>query len=139
MSRFQFLAVLLAAALMGPAANSMGAGECCSHCGCHSHLKKVCRLVCDTKKVTDVDYAVKCEDICLHGRSKKCGCECIPTCHKIKTVKKLLKIETTREVPVYKCVVEAICGNCCDRLAAQGQPVQANVVAAGRLETGSRR
>jgi hypothetical protein len=129
MSHARLAACLVALTLIATAVRSTGSEECCSYCGCHNRLKKVCRLVCDTKKVTETHYDVKCEDICIHGRSQKCGCECIPTCKKVKTVKKLMKIETTKEVPVYKCVVETICCDCCDKLAAGGHPMQAYVAA----------
>jgi len=115
------------------------AGECCSHCGCHSNLFKFCRLVCDTKQVTETHYGVKCEDICLPGRSHKCGCEWIPSCGRVKTVKKLMKIETTTPVPTYKCVVETVCRNCCDRQAAIESRHAAVRVAAEAAENGRRR
>lgn len=108
------VSIIVALATMRVQAGS----DCCCHCGCHSNLQKVCRLVCDTRKVTETHYGVKCEDICLPGTSHKCGCEWIPSCGKVKTVKKLTKYETTKEVPTYKCVVETVCRNCCDRQAA---------------------
>jgi hypothetical protein len=110
--------LILLAGLATLTCNSAWADDCCIHCGCHAHLQKVCRLVPDEKKVTKTHYDVKCEDICLPGRSHKCGCEWIPSCGKVKTVKKLVKVDVTKKVPSFKCVVETICCDCCQRLAA---------------------
>lgn len=122
MARFYLAALVLLVAIVGNVARTTGGEGCCQHCGCNCHVKKVCKLVCDTKKVPEVSYNVKCEDICLHGHSHKCGCEWIPSCKRIKTVKKLVKVETTKTVPVYKCVVEYYCSDCCNKLSLNDAP-----------------
>jgi len=103
------------------------AGDCCAHCGCHSNCCKVCRLVCETKKVSKPEYDCECEDFCVPGPSK-CTIECdecgnkkkiyTPSCASIHTRRKLVKKEVTKEVKSYKWVVEDLCGNCAQRCAA---------------------
>ncbi len=117
------------------------AGKCC-HCGSCAPCKKVCRIVCEMKKVEITCWDVECEDFCpllpRLGRdpcspsaSSDCtpepsccgscgpctsGCpeRCIkpPKCGLMRTKKKLVKRTVTREVPVYKCVVECVCCDC---------------------------
>lgn len=57
--------------------------DCCKHCGC----KKVCKVVCETKKVTKTIWQVQCEEFCPQlpgrgplGRGPCCdpGCCCEP-------------------------------------------------------------
>lgn len=141
MPRVHFAALLLVAVLAGKTANSADSQGCCAHCGCHCHVQKVCRLVCETKKVPTTQYDVKCDDICLPGHSHKCGCERIPSCGKIKTVKKLVKIEVLKEVPAYKCVVVTICDECCRKLAAsEGQdPTQQDKVSVAATPAADKR
>ncbi len=114
-----------------------GASTTCCQCGCHAPCKKVCRVVCEMKKVEITCWEVKCEDFCaplpsLCGKnccadscSSGCGecgactsgcCEkCInpPKCGKVRSKKTLVKKTVTKEVPVYKCVVEYVCCDCC--------------------------
>ena len=40
-------------------------GLCCDRCGCESGLRKICRKVCETKKVAVPCWSSKCEDVCL--------------------------------------------------------------------------
>lgn len=105
------------------------AGHFCKHCGCQRNCKKICRLVCGKKTETNIEYTSECEDFCIPGRSKKCGVkvECDshghphrtvlwqPVCAKVRTRRKLVKKEVTKEVPDYKWVVEeycCVCGQC---------------------------
>lgn len=118
-------------------------GSCCHHCGCQSSCKKVCRLVCETKKVKEPCYSCECEDFCLPGPSKCCGhrvvCEPCgkthkekiwqPSCGCVKTRKKLVKTEIEKEVCVYKCEVVYLCNRCCQdcdscQEAAAAQPAE---------------
>lgn len=112
--------------------------SCCRHCqdtaGCH----KVCRLVCETKKVTVVCWGTQTEDFCVPGPSSVClrhvDCVCgddtdpkspcsqpkkfpwtewIPACNaKIYTKNKLMKRTITKTIPSFKWVVEDLCANC---------------------------
>lgn len=133
----------------GAAAEAKPADECCAQmaacavCGCHAPCKKVCRLVCETKKVEETVWEVQCEEFCpllpkIFG--KKCGCgelgcgqeaaacggceagcakqACPPQCGKPRCKKTLVKKTITKEVPVYRCVVEHVCGGCCGEEAA---------------------
>jgi len=75
----------------GPAVCDPGCGPACCDPGCMNCSRKVCRVVCDTKKVKKVIWQVQCEDFCpqlpacgvLHdcllGACKKKGC-CDPGC-----------------------------------------------------------
>jgi hypothetical protein len=67
------------------------ANECNFVCGSPPRCGKVCRLVCETKKLTAVCYACECDEICIPGPSRPgckhcatCGldgtCECGPAC-----------------------------------------------------------
>src|SRR5579859_1082585 len=128
--------MVLASATLAIAA-PLRAGDCCGErcdiCGCQSQCQKICKIVKETKKVPVVKYDVECEDFCIPGPSSRCGkkceCECDPCtghckhhhnwiyepsdCAQIRTKKKLVKIETTKEVPSYKWVVQKVCGHCC--------------------------
>lgn len=98
-------------------------GSCCEHCGECCPLIKVCRAECSEKEVTHYKYRVECEDFCTAGPSCRHCCEdCCgncqvcksPSCGKVRTKRKLVKIEEKEKVPVTKCVVEYLCPTCCD-------------------------
>ncbi|MCS7303879.1 MAG: hypothetical protein NZ602_02060 [Thermoguttaceae bacterium] len=118
----------------------------CAVCGCPRPCKKVCRVVCETKKVEETVWEVECEEFCpllpkIFGRKgacagADCGPElsdcgvcaagggkelCPPQCGKPRCKKTLVKKTVTKEVPVYRCVVEHVCGVCCGAEPA-GQP-----------------
>lgn len=134
-------AITPAAALVASLLLAVGAiaGDCCSHCGCNS-CRKVCRLVCEDKKVDVVCWGCLCEDFCLPKHDKR-GCEhckmvcadCTkprepgapyvkpkrfvwtdwcPGCATMHTKKKLMKKTETVTVPSFKWVVEDLCPNC---------------------------
>ncbi|HEX3872476.1 MAG TPA: hypothetical protein VHV77_18655 [Pirellulales bacterium] len=96
----------------------------CPQCGCHQ-LKKVCRVVPVTEKITTTCYTSKCEDFCVPGKScllgERCYSDCNgchtekvwqPNCGKVYTRRVLVKENVTREKPGYKCVVETCCCKC---------------------------
>jgi hypothetical protein len=144
MKSFLLMAIAVGASICLDAALPEGAqgGQCCcSHCGCKDSCQKVCRLVCEEKKVDVICWSVKCEDFCLPGPSKPCCKQCdvvcdpcddkakegdpvsvpkrfiwrdwIPsTCAKIYTKKKLMQKIETKKVPSYKWVVEDLCAKC---------------------------
>jgi hypothetical protein len=132
MKTFKALLTLCLAMFLAASARADDCCDRCDHCGCQSHCGKVCRVICDKKKVTTVTYRCECEDFCVPGPSKKCGthCECepdccspcgkickkvtdwLPTCAQVRTKHKLIKHETTKEVPSYKWVVENRCEKC---------------------------
>jgi len=106
------------------------AGDCCLRCGCEQHVRKVCRLVCDTKEVKQTCYSLECEDYCLPGPPRCCchksSCgecsKCVqPTCGKVRTKAKLVKREITRKVPITRCVVEVLCDGCCRQQPAEAE------------------
>jgi hypothetical protein len=57
------------------AAHAQAEIGCCAMCGCcDHHCEKVCRLVCEEKKVEVVCWGAKCEDFCVPGPSE-CVCK----------------------------------------------------------------
>jgi hypothetical protein len=118
--------VLLLLLIVCPATASV-AGDCCAGCGCHQACTKVCRAVCEIKKVTTPVYDCECEEFCLPGKSQRCvtfdecghrKVEYLPTCGDVRTRNKLIKREETKEVRSYKWVVEDLCDACAARCAA---------------------
>jgi hypothetical protein len=97
----------------------------CDDCGSQASCCKVCRCVPSKKKVTKTEYECECEDFCVPGRSirsKECD-ECghkkwvyTPTCAQVRTRKKLVKKDNTKEVCTVKWVVENLCPNCCAKV-----------------------
>jgi len=112
-------------------------GHGCAKCGC-SECESCCKLVCDIKKVKTTKYRCECEDFCVphegcHDRVAPQTCDCDNNCNDswfsgicklfshdkstagcadVKTKKKLVKYEETKEVPVYKWVTETRCPHC---------------------------
>ncbi|HUY34694.1 MAG TPA: hypothetical protein VMV69_18255 [Pirellulales bacterium] len=118
--------IVLAMGLVAWASDVQAGRRHCDHCGCRQECKKVCRLVHGTKKETKTEYGCECEDFCVPGRSRKCGvkCDCDahghkyrhivwqPTCAEVRTRKKLVKKDISKEVPDDRWVVEEICRGC---------------------------
>ena len=128
------------------AVRTCAGGHGCAQCGCTMECEKVCRLVCEEKKVEVVCWGCKSEDFCNPGPSKPgskhcepvCGnCgeqadpkephsapkkfvwrEWIPGCAKVYTNKKLMKLTTTKTIPSYKWVVEELCRTCAAKCAS---------------------
>lgn len=140
MNRFlAILALAYATQLTAFVANA-DAGGCCCHCGGCDCSEKVCRLVCEDKKVEVTCWGYVCEDFCLPGPGEPCCKKCktvcvdceapcdpkapcvqpkyivwrewIPSCAKLFTRKKLMKKTETVTVPSYKWVVEDMCPHC---------------------------
>ncbi len=112
--------------------------RCCAHCGGLEGCRKVCRLVCEEKKITTTCWGCKREDFCVPGPSvlgeRHCELVCddssdlkapcvqpkksvwnewIPGgCAKVYTKTKLLKRTITKTVPSFKWVVEDLCPQC---------------------------
>jgi hypothetical protein len=130
---------LVCLALFFVAAQTAIAGDCCGHCGGCCACQKVCRLVCEDKKVEVICWACLCEDFCLPGPGepgcKHCKTVCadcdacvpgaphvepkrfvwrewIPGCARMFTRKKLYKKIETVTVPSYRWVVEDLCPHC---------------------------
>jgi hypothetical protein len=134
--------VALAAILLGliGASYSIAGDCCCAHCGGNDRCQKVCRLVCEEKKIDVVCWGCVCEDFCLPKHNKPgcehckivcadcdqaCNCEApyvkpkrfvwtdwIPGCATIHTKKKLMKKTETVTVKSFKWVVEDLCSSC---------------------------
>jgi len=134
--------ILLSASLAFSIEASRASAEvdCCDHCGCDHACQKVCRLVCEEKKVEIICWGCKCEDFCLptHGKRgcKHCTTVCAdcdecakpdgvhsepkrfvwwdwaPNCAKMFTKKKLMQKKETKTLPSYKWVVEDLCSGC---------------------------
>lgn len=136
------LHLIIAISLLLCLASWAWAKECfCSHCGRGGTCQKICRLVCENKKVEVVCWGCVHEDFCLPCPGKK-GCEhcelvceecdCdpetpqshakkfvwsdwLPTRAKMFMRAKLMKKTITKEVPSYKWVVEDLCPHCQER------------------------
>jgi hypothetical protein len=137
---------LLITALLACTGTSRANAEdscCCAHCGCAAPCQKVCRLVCEEKKVEVVCWGCKCEEFCVPCHSKP-GCRhCETVCDdcgpcdpkaphsepkrfvwsdwfpdgaRIYTRTKLMRKTETVTVPSYKWVVEDLCPECTARL-----------------------
>jgi hypothetical protein len=147
--QFRNLLFAVVAGLAALTANSQTASGC-DHCGGGGACQKVCRLVCENKKVEVTCWGCKCEDFCIPGPSKR-GCkhcdtvcefcdDCdpnavhaqpkkfvwydwMPGCATIHTRKKLVKQTVTKTVPSYKWVVEDLCPQCV--ASAESAPVPA--------------
>jgi hypothetical protein len=113
----------------------------CHHCGCSGTCNKVCRLVCEEKKVDVICWGALCEEFCVPCYGKRgcehcevvCGeCDCdpetpaskpkrflwtewLPTKAEMHTRTKLMKKTITKTVPTYKWVVEELCPHCQSR------------------------
>lgn len=117
------------------------AAQCCDHCGCQSDCYKVCRPVCEIKKVPKVTYGCECEDFCVPGKScrsvvcDECGNKkhvYTPTCGEVRTRTRLVKHENMVDKVTYKWVVETVCCGCRERCVAAekaGQPLEPAVTA----------
>lgn len=101
--------------------------QCCDHCGCDDGCQKVCRVICEVKKVPKITYDCECEDVCVPGPSRcttvcdECGHKqkvFTPTCGKVYTRTKVVKHETFEEKCTYRWVVERLCCGCAQRCAA---------------------
>ncbi len=116
--------------------------ECCAGCGETAACQPTkCQIVCGVKKIKKHCWVVECEEFCTplpgcrkRGCNSGCGSECgavedcdqgcdatcspkclvPPKCGPVRCRKKLVKKEYTIEVPIYKCVVQNLCGGCCD-------------------------
>jgi hypothetical protein len=88
--------------------------DSCSVCGCRENIRRVCKAVPETKKVKEVKWECKCEDICIPGRTQTHDCE--PRCGRARTITKLVKKEVTKEVCGYKWEITNVCDNCCGNL-----------------------
>jgi hypothetical protein len=140
--------LLLADEISNQQCEQCTAGDCrdcrCDHCGCQAHCQKICHPVCEWKDVTETVYACRCKDICIPGHSEKectVNDECNPyncpllhdykplysiwnpaECARSRSVTKLVKLEVTHKVPVYKWVVEYCCPQCCSAFSNGGSP-----------------
>lgn len=116
----------------------------CQHCGCKAGGQKVCRLVCEEKKVEVTCWSSKDESFCLPGPSQRDCRHCedlcescnerdrliglfaspkpfvwtewIPGCATLHTKRKLMKRTVTKKIPSYKWVVEDLCETCESKL-----------------------
>ena len=139
MRRDNCLPLLFATAIVLCLASWAWAHNCfCAHCGHSCPCQKVCRLVCEDKKIEVVCWGALCEEFCVPCHGKKgcehcemvCSeCDCdpetptskpkrfiwsdwMPTRATMFTRTKLMKKTITKEVPTYKWVVEDLCQHC---------------------------
>jgi hypothetical protein len=140
------------------------AGDSCGRCGNHCAVRKVCRLVEETKEIEEVCYGCQCEDICLPKKSCRgslhhdapCAagcptgsCEHRPECKvhwftwkpsgaKLRTRKNLVKYVRTKKVPAYTWKVEEVCNGCLRHDDALAPPDEAPQHASEALPARSR-
>lgn len=148
LSRRTWLATL-AASVWASASRPLFAGDnlVCGLCSCSCSCQKVCRLVCEEKKITTTVWGVKCEEFCAPGpsdpgqeqcetirASQKPGDPCsLPKvlrwthwtpghCGSVYTKQKLMKKTVTKMVPSYQWVVDDLCPACQTRCVQQMIP-----------------
>lgn len=118
---------LLSLVALGAMTAQAQAGGCCPGCGCQQ-VKKVCCLVCETRKTTNFVYDYECEDFCIPGPSpccrkcvKDCSCKGFHMetifgkpkwCGCVRTRHVLVKIPVTTEKQVWTCEVKRLCCGC---------------------------
>jgi hypothetical protein len=132
--------MLALAFVLGLSAAASAGEPFCAHCGCTDGCCRVCRLVCEEKKVEVICWGCTCEDFCLPCPSTP-GCrycediyepcdegdkpvwvctrpkrftwlDWCPGSARMHTKKKLMKRVVIRKIPVYKWVVEDLCPRC---------------------------
>jgi len=124
--------------MIAVASRAISGDVLCAGCGRTGACQKVCRLVCEEKKVQVTCWGSQREDFCLPGPSRP-GCrhcelvcddnsdpnsvcshskrfiwtDWLPAdCGKVFTKTKLMKRTVTKKVPSYKWVVEDLCADC---------------------------
>ncbi len=107
--------VVVGAVLSGAAAWA----DSCDRCGDQAACHRICRVVCEYKKVKVTRWECKVEQICLPRRGKHCGhhghCSCQPVPPqpgRVRCRKRLIRVEETKLVPSYRLVVEYLCSQC---------------------------
>lgn len=144
--RNAILFLVLVAAITTIAGRVRAGNAFCAHCGEAENCQKICRLVCENKKITTTCWGCATEDFCLPGPStpncRNCEMVCgdnsdpkVPcaqpkklvwtdwtpgNCGKVYTKKKLMKRTVTKSVPSFKWVVEDLCAQCENKV----EPVQ---------------
>lgn len=159
-TRRTILTSLAATALTGPLSRIF-AGEGllqCRICSCSNNCEKVCRLICEEKKVQVVVWGAKCEEFCapdpscpdhdhceeIHASTKPTDPCSVPKvfrwthwtpapCGTVYTKKKLMKKTVTKIVPGFKWVVEDLCPACQAQCAQLAVPTGALVPATPQL------
>lgn len=157
-SRRTFLTGLLAATVVAPIRRSWADGGLRCHLCSGQQGEKVCRLVCEEKKVQVVVWGVKCEEFCTPDPScpdhEHCETICASVkpsdpcsapkafrwihwqpaeCGTVHTKKKLMKKTVTKTIPSYKWVVEDLCPACQTRCAQLAIPKDAEIPATPQL------
>ena len=109
--KFRTLAALVVVAATCVQSQTLWADVRCNTCRglgrdrCSGTCDKVCRPVQRTIAVPCIVWEVVCKDICLRGKS----CDCQGTCGKVRTVKRLIRRTTFKQVTVTECVVGPGC------------------------------
>jgi hypothetical protein len=111
--------------------------RCCQLCGTPS-CSKVCRLVCEEKKVSVTCWGVEEEEFCVPGRGVQVCTHCEEVCDcqtepgevqsrpklwswrewqpcgdpEIRTKRKLMRKTVVKKVPTYKWVLQDLCAEC---------------------------
>jgi len=103
--------MLLAAFSARPQAAQAG-----NHHGCHSCPDcgcKTCRVERETIKEKKHCWEIECKDVCIPKFKWPWeDCCCLPECGRVRTVKKLKKVEYECEKCGYKWTIEQVCNGC---------------------------
>lgn len=142
---FHALTFILAVAAVFAATTALAGEGSCAHCGSAPSCRKVCRLVCEEKKVQVVCWGCECEEFCMPGPSKP-GCkhcetvcencdakvgsksklfvwfDWIPSRAEVFTKKKLMKKTVTVKVPSHRWVTEDVCAACAANCGSEVLP-----------------
>jgi hypothetical protein len=159
MQRYHCLLLMLTVLVAIVYSTGSSADErCCAQCGC-AQCQKICRLVCEDKKVTITCYGCKSEDFCVPCPSKPGCLQCEEDCGnceadgkdvcarpkkflwlewqpglaKIYTRQKLMRKVVTKKIPSYKWVVEDLCAECQAKCAIAEVTPDADIPAAPKL------
>jgi hypothetical protein len=119
-----FIVVAIALLNLPSVSGQSSPEDTCVYCGAPATCR-VCRLVCEKKKVPETVFSCECEDFCVPGRSQiECeteidenGCEqhkivWIPVAKEIRARKVLKKSTQEQEKTIRKLVVQKVCEDC---------------------------
>ena len=147
-SRLTLLAGLCLTGLVAVAAERCTvSADHCQQCGCACTPQKVCRSICEVKKVPETVYSTTCEEICVAGPSEAfCSPACddgasrrwwwpwgqrsqvqyVPQCAELRTRTKLVKKTVDKDKVVYRWSIEALCPTCAAAAQAESSSATAS-------------
>ncbi len=89
-------------------------GLCCQSCGCHEHVKRVCKLVCTYEEVETPTYACSPLEVFCPDKGKVCSkCYRCDTIYKLHTHCNSTTCETCTECGCCRCEESRHCLTTC--------------------------